>query len=63
MMDNYGEERFLERVKELLNCAADDLDSRTRQRLENIRMKALSGVDEWLGRLFEDIQRKNLKEA
>jgi L-lactate utilization protein LutB len=58
MMGNYGEERFLERVKELLNYAAEDLDSRTRQRLEHIRMKALSGVDEWLERLFEDIQRR-----
>jgi len=58
MMDNYGEERFLERVKELLDKAAEDLESRSRQRLENIRKKALSGVDEWLGRLFEDIERR-----
>jgi L-lactate utilization protein LutB len=58
MDENYGEERFLERVKELLDKAAEDLDSRTRQRLEHIRMKALNGIDEWLERMFEDIQRK-----
>ena len=58
MIDNYWEERFLERAKELLDEAAENLDSRTRQRLEHIRMKALSGVDEWLERLLEDIQQK-----
>ena len=58
MDDNYWEERLLERAKELLNDAAKYLDGRTRQRLEHIRMKALSGVDEWLGKLFEDIQRR-----
>jgi hypothetical protein len=58
MDDNYGEERFLEKAKELLNKASEDLDSRTRQNLEHIRMRALSGVDEWLERLFEDIERR-----
>jgi hypothetical protein len=58
MDDNYWEERFLEKAKELLDEAAENLDSRTRQRLEHIRMKALSGVDEWLERLLEDIQQK-----
>ena len=58
MDDNYWEERFLEKAKELLDEAAENLDSRTRQRLEHIRMKALSGVDKWLERLLEDIQQK-----
>ena len=57
MDENYGEERFLEKAKELLDKAAEDLDSPTRHRLEHIRMKALSGVDDWLERLFEEIQR------
>ena len=58
MDDNYWEESFLEKVKELLDEAVEDLDSPTIHRLEHIRMKALSGVDEWLGRLFEDIGRR-----
>ena len=58
MDENDREGRFLERAKELLDKAAEDLESRSRQRLENIRKKALSGVDEWLGRLFEDIERR-----
>jgi len=57
MIENDGENRFLERARELLDKAAEDLDSRTTQRLEHIRMKALSGVAEWLESLIEDIQR------
>jgi len=58
MIDNDWEERFLEKAKELLDEAAENLDSRTRQRLDHIRMKALSDVDEWLERLIEDIQQE-----
>lgn len=57
MDDNYEEQRFLDRARELLDEAAEDLDSGTIQRLEHIRMKTLSGVDDWLERLFEEIQR------
>jgi hypothetical protein len=59
MDDSYWEEHFLEKAKELLDKAAEDLDSRTTQRLEHIRMKALNGVDEWVERLIEDIQRRS----
>ena len=45
MIENDWEKRFLERARELLDKAAEDLDSRTTQRLEHIRMKALSGVE------------------
>ena len=58
MDDNYEEQRFSERARELLDEAAKNLDDQTIHRLEHIRMKALSGVDEWLERMFEDIQRK-----
>lgn len=57
MIDNYWEERFLERAKELLDEAAENLDGPTIHRLEHMRMKALSGVDDWLERLFGEIQR------
>jgi len=58
MDDNYEEQRFLVRARELLDKALEDLDSRTTQRLEQNRMKAASGVDEWWERLVEDIQRR-----
>jgi len=58
-MDENDEERFfLERARELLNRAAEDLDSPIQERLEQIRLKALTGVDDWLERLFEDIHRR-----
>jgi L-lactate utilization protein LutB len=58
MIENDWEKRFLERARELLNNAAEDLDRQTRQSLEHIRFKALSGVDEWLERLIKDIQKR-----
>ena len=46
MIENGEGKRFLEKTNDLLNRAAENLDSRTRQRLEHMRMKALSGVEE-----------------
>jgi len=57
MDDNYEEQRFLDRARELLDEAAENLDGPTIHRLEHMRMKALSGVDDWLERLFGEIQR------
>ncbi len=46
MIGNDREERFLEKTKGLLNGAAENLDSRTRQRLEHIRIRALRSAGE-----------------
>jgi hypothetical protein len=46
MIGNDREERFLEKTKDLLNGAAENLDSRTRQRLEHIRISALRSAGE-----------------
>jgi hypothetical protein len=46
MIANDQEKHFLEKTKDLLNRSAENLDSRTRQRLEHIRRKALRAVEE-----------------
>jgi len=46
MIENGQGKRFLEKTNDLLNRGAENLDSRTSQRLELMRMKALSGAEE-----------------
>ena len=46
MITNDQEKNFLEKTKDLLDRSAENLDSRTRQRLEQIRGKALRAVGE-----------------
>jgi hypothetical protein len=46
MVGNDKEERFLEKAKDLLNRAAENLDSQTGQRLERIRTNALRAAEE-----------------
>jgi hypothetical protein len=58
MDDNDAGAAFLEKAKELLDKAAEDLDGRTRQRLDQIRMRTLHRLDDWLECLFDDIQRR-----
>ncbi len=56
--ENEEDRFFLERARELLNHAAEDLDRPTQERLEQMRLKVLGRVDDWLERLFEEIQKK-----
>lgn len=46
MNTNASENLFSEKIKHLLDRSAENLDSRTRQRLELIRLKALRGREE-----------------
>lgn len=46
MIVDAQEKHFLEETKDLLNRSAENMDSRTRQRLEQIRIKALGAVEE-----------------
>ncbi len=46
MIFNGREERFLESTKEILNGTTENLDRATKQRLENIRAKALSAFED-----------------
>ena len=46
MNGNEKEDRFLEKAKDLLNEGAEDLDSKTLQRLQDIRIRALRATEE-----------------